>query len=129
MLLLDTCALIFDALEPKRLSAKTRARIEREASEGSIALSDISLWEVAMLVERGRLDPGTDVSTFCRLALRARRIEVLPITVEIAARSASLPLRGDPVDRLIAATAIVHRATLVTTDELLLGSADLTAIR
>jgi PIN domain nuclease of toxin-antitoxin system len=129
MLLFDTCALIFDALEPKRLSAKTRARIEREAAEGAIAVSDISLWEVAMLVGRGRLDPGTDAATFCRLALRARNIAVLPITVEIAARSASLSIHGDPADRLIAATAIEHDAPLVTTDELLLACADLITLK
>lgn len=129
MLLFDTCALIFDALAPKRITARTRARIEREAAEGVIALSDISLWEVAMLVAHGRLDPGTDAATFCRLALSARSITVLPITVEIAARSVSLPLHGDPADRLIAATAIEHRATLVTTDEVLLGCADLITMK
>ena len=129
MLLFDTCALIFDALEPKRLSAKTRARIEREAAEGTIAISDISLWEVAMLVGRRRLDPGCDTATFCRLALRARNIAVLPITVEIAALSVSLAIHGDPADRLIAATAMEHRATLVTTDELLLACAYVSTLK
>ena len=129
MLLFDTCALIFDALTPKRLTARTRARIEREASTGSIGISDISLWEIAMLVGRGRLDPGTDAATFCRLALRARNIAVLPITVEIAARSVSLAIHGDPADRLIAATAMEHRATLVTTDELLLACAGVSTLK
>jgi PIN domain nuclease of toxin-antitoxin system len=128
MLLLDTCALIFDALEPKRLSAKTRALIEREANAGSIAISDISLWEIAMLVDRGRLDPGTDAASFCRLATRARSLTVLPITIEIAARSVTLSLHGDPADRLIAATAIQHRATLVTTDEQLIAFPDVNTI-
>ncbi|MDD5306546.1 MAG: type II toxin-antitoxin system VapC family toxin [Deltaproteobacteria bacterium] len=129
MLLLDTCALVFDALAPKRLSAKARATIEREAAAGSLAVSDISLWEIAMLVERGRLDPGTDAASFCRLALRARNLTVLPITIEIAVRSVALSLHGDPADRLIAATAIEHRATLVTTDERLLACADVSTLK
>jgi PIN domain nuclease of toxin-antitoxin system len=129
MLLLDTCALIFDALAPKRLSAKTRALIEREAEVGGLAISDISLWEVAMLVARGRLDPGADAASFCRLAIRARDIAVLPITAEIAARSVALAIRGDPADRLIAATAIEHRAVLVTTDAHLLSCAELRAVK
>ena len=129
MLLFDTCALIFDAFTPKRLTARTRALIEREASTASIGISDISLWEIAMLVARGRLDPGTDAATFCRMAIRARNLTVLPITVEIAARSATLSLHGDPADRLIAATAIEHHAPLVTTDELLLACADVNTLK
>jgi PIN domain nuclease of toxin-antitoxin system len=129
MLLFDTCALIFDALTPKRLTARTRALIEREASTRSIGISDISLWEIAMLVERGRLDPGVDAASFCRLAIRARNLIVLPITVEIAARSATLSLHGDPADRLIAATAMEHGARLVTTDELLLACADINTLK
>jgi len=129
MLLFDTCALIFDAFTPKRLTAPTRALIKREALAGSIGISDISLWEIAMLVARGRLDPGTDAATFCRMAIRARNLTVLPITVEIAARSATLSLHGDPADRLIAATAIEHHAPLVTTDERLLACADVSTVK
>lgn len=129
MLLLDTCALIFDALTPKRLSSRTRALIDHEAEAGSLAISGISLWEVAMLVERGRLDPGTDAASFCHLAIRARSLAVLPITVEIAARSAALSLHGDPADRLIVATAIEHRATLVTTDARLIACKEVRTVR
>jgi PIN domain nuclease of toxin-antitoxin system len=116
MLLLDTCALIHDALTPTRLGPRARSAIEDADAAGQLALCDISLWEVAMLVAHGRLAPGTDCRSFLDLALSARSISVLPITVDIAARSVSLPLHGDPADRIIAATAIVHRATLVTAD-------------
>ncbi len=82
-------------------------------------MSDISLWETAMLVRYGRLEAGTSVDKFLRLALTARKIRILPISVEIAALSSSLDLHGDPADRIIAATAIIHRAKLVTSDKLL----------
>jgi PIN domain nuclease of toxin-antitoxin system len=60
--------------------------------------------------------------TFLRLVLDARSVRVLQITPEIAAQSVSLGLHGDPADRLIAATAVVYRATLVTSDERLRGA-------
>ncbi len=120
MVLLDTCVLIFDALAPRRLSAKARRTIEDADRSRDLAVSDITLWEVAMLAGHGRLDPGTDASTFLRLALEARSIDVLPITPEIAARSAGLRMHGDPADRIIAACAVEHGALLVTPDRELL---------
>lgn len=83
-----------------------------------LACSDISLWEIAMLIDKGRLDSGTDTLTFLRLIHSARRIRILHITPEIAATSANSSFfdHGDPADRIIAATAIVHKAELVTCD-------------
>lgn len=117
MILLDTCVLIFDALAPDRLTRAARDAIEQADAAADLVCCDISLWEIAMLVERGRLYPGTDAGTFLRLALDARSVRVLPIALEIAVRSISLGLHGDPADRLIAATAVVHRATLITSDQ------------
>lgn len=71
MILLDTRALVFDALTPERLSGAAREALDRGEAEGTLACADISLWEVAMLVRKGRLDPGTDSASFCRLALDA----------------------------------------------------------
>ena len=118
MILLDTCVLIFDALTPERLSTPARDALGRGEAEGSLICADISLWEIAMLVHKGRLEPGTDSATFCRLALDARGVRVLPITPEIALESTRIELpQGDPADRLIAATAAVHGVVLVTVDE------------
>ena len=117
VILLDTCALIYDALQPSRLSKRARAAIESAARTGDITISDITLWEIVMLVEKGRLDPGTEVDHFLRLAMASRSIVVLPITIDIAVRSAALELHGDPADRLIAATSVEHDAPLVTSDK------------
>jgi PIN domain nuclease of toxin-antitoxin system len=118
VILLDTCTLIFDALTPERLSPAAREALERGEAEGELACADISLWEIAMLIAKSRLAPGTDAATFCRLAIDARGIQVLPITPEIAAASAGIELpHGDPADRLIAATALAMDAPLVTCDE------------
>ena len=118
MLILDTCALIYDALCPNSLSRKAEKAITKGDEDGLLACSDISIWEIAMLIGKGRLDPGTDAITFLRLVNSARKIRVIPISPEIAATSASSSLfvHGDPADRIIAATAIVHKAELVTCD-------------
>lgn len=118
MVVLDTNALIFDALNPARLSRKARSLIERAHTQNNLCCSDISLWEIAMLVAKGRLDPGTSALEFMNLALAARSIAMLPITPEIAELSTKLPeaVSADPADRLIAATAIHHGATLISTD-------------
>jgi len=118
VILLDTCILIFDALTPERLSTAARDALKRGEADGTLACADISLWEIAMLVNKGRLNPGADSATFCRLALDARRVGVLPITPAIAMESTRVDLpQGDPADRLIAATAAAHNTPLVTIDE------------
>ncbi len=116
MVLLDTHAFVFDALEPRRLSRKARSRISTAAARYNLVISDISLWEVAMLIDRGRLDVGTSTSEFLEVALEARSVRVLPITPHIAQRAATLTTPSDPADRLIASTALEHGAILVTSD-------------
>ena len=115
MVVIDTHVLVQDALEPKRLSA--RARKALDAGEGTLAASDISLWEIAMLVAKNRLRVAADAATFIEKLLEARAIRVLPITPRIAVLSQSDELEhGDPADRVIAATAIAHGAQLVSAD-------------
>lgn len=123
MILLDTCAIIFDALSPQRLSPKSRHAIEDATRRTTLAVSDISLWEIAMLIEKKRLDTGTDTLSFLETVLAARRIEVKAITPPIAARATTLSLpHGDPADRIILATAIIYNATLITSDRHLIQS-------
>ena len=115
MVVLDTHVLIYDALQPRRLS--TRARRALEGEHGPLAASDISLWEMAMLVARGRVEPGVDAVQFIRDVIDARAIRVLPISPEIAVLAQSGEFaHGDPADRIIASTALANRAVLVSAD-------------
>ena len=117
MIVLDTHALIYDALTPARLSARARKTIALAFAERSLACSDISLWEIAMLIARKRLDPAMDARQFLDDMIAARDVQVLPITTEIAVLSQSdMFSHGDPADRLIAATARFYRASLITSD-------------
>jgi PIN domain nuclease of toxin-antitoxin system len=115
VVVVDTHVLIHDALEPRRLSARARRSLQGE--QGPLAISDISLWEIGMLIAKGRLDPGIDAVQFIEDVVAARSIRILAITPRIAVLAQSDQFEhGDPADRLIAATALAHRAPLVTAD-------------
>lgn len=129
MILLDTQVLLYDALEPRRLSRKARALLEEGMGAGALACCDISLWEIALLAARRRIDAGPDIAAFIESALQLRSVRVLPITPAIATMAQSdLFAHGDPADRLIAATAIEHGAPLLTADAELRKLKGLTAI-
>jgi PIN domain nuclease of toxin-antitoxin system len=55
MIVLDTCALIFDALQPARLGPAAKRALETADGAGNLWCSDISWWEIAMLISKGRL--------------------------------------------------------------------------
>lgn len=84
-----------------------------------LAVSDIVLWELAKLVQLGRLVLDMDSVAF-RRALR--HLTVIPITVQIARQSTKLDFASDPADELIGATSIVERIPLLTRDQKILRS-------
>ncbi|MGQ0546655.1 MAG: type II toxin-antitoxin system VapC family toxin [Betaproteobacteria bacterium] len=115
MVVVDTHVLIHDALEPRRLSARARRVLGGE--RGPLAISDISLWEIGMLIAKGRVEPGADAAQFIEDIVDARALRVLAITPRIAVLAQSDAFsHGDPADRIIAATALAHRAPLLTAD-------------
>lgn len=86
-----------------------------EAAVGAnpLAISDIVLWELAKLIELGRLELNLDDPEF-RNFLQSTTI--FPITLEIARRSTELDFKSDPADEIIAATSVVEKIPLVTRD-------------
>lgn len=117
-MLLDTCAIIFDALAPEKLGKKAKEEIAKGRLSGTLACSDISLWEIAMLIGKGRLKPDAQTNDFLQLVVAANRLTVLPISPGIASLSANDELfqHNDPADRLIASTAIHHKMSILTSD-------------
>lgn len=124
MILLDTCAIIWDALDQRQLSPKAKKAIDRADQNNALVVSDISIWEVAMLVKKGRIEIETTAVSFFNLILQARNISVIQISPEIAELSTHLgpEISNDPADRIIAATSVIHNAQVVTADKKLLGS-------
>lgn len=122
MIICDTHVLVFDALAPARLSAKARRRLKDGESAGQLACADISLWEIAMLMAKRRLEIDEEPEPFIQAVLDARGYRVLPITSQIAALSQSADLtQKDPADRLIAATALAAGAELLSADRAMKG--------
>ncbi|HEV2350414.1 MAG TPA: type II toxin-antitoxin system VapC family toxin [Terriglobia bacterium] len=78
-----------------------------------LAISDIVLWELAMLVQRNRLKMDLSGPEF-RAWLRS--LTVLPISLEIARKSTQLDFSSDPADEIIAATSLVENIPLLTRD-------------
>jgi PIN domain nuclease of toxin-antitoxin system len=87
--------------------------------QDGILICDISLWEIAMLIQKGRVKVDRDSQSFITLILQANKCEVYPITPQIAALSVQLPnlINADPADRLILATAIAENVALITADQ------------
>lgn len=82
-----------------------------------------------MLIDKKRIRPEMEATSFIRGMLVARALKVLPINPEIAVMAQSAHFaHGDPADRLIAATALHHHAELVTADQRLREIADLSTI-
>lgn len=120
--LLDTHVLLWWFEADGRLTALERAAIEGASAEAPLLLADISLWEVAMLHAKGRIQLTRPLEQWLDLTTAPPLVRRLPLTPRIAADAATLDLHGDPADRMIVATARVHGATLLTHDARILSS-------
>lgn len=121
MIVLDTHVWLWWLAEPSKLSRDARQAIDEAEAIGVCA---VSCWEVAMLVQRGRISLDRDVSTWVRQALAPRRVMSPALTPELAVAAGLLDrddFPGDPADRFIYATARAHRAPLITRDERIRG--------
>jgi PIN domain nuclease of toxin-antitoxin system len=77
------------------------------------SMSAISLWEIAKLVELGRLQIDLDDVDFVRAV---SRVHIWPLTLEVCRAMNDLDFESDPADELIAATSLVHNVPLLTRD-------------
>jgi PIN domain nuclease of toxin-antitoxin system len=117
MIVLDTHIWIWWVRNDPQLPPRHYSYILSEESRG-LGVSAISLWEIAMLVARGRLMLPIPCVDWLNRALTARGVRVIELTPEIAWQSMSLPgkFHRDPADQIIVATARVHDCPLVTLD-------------
>ncbi len=118
MILLDTCAIIWDATNDTKIHPDITKIIDTAEKNNQLMICDISFWEIAMLIGKNRLDLTVGADEFLTLYQYKRNLIVHSITPKIAERSVQFDKRvnNDPADRLIVATAMELDATLITAD-------------
>lgn len=117
--LLDTHVWIWLVNGDKRVNApKFLNQIQREVDISNVRVSVISVWEVGMLEQKGRIILPFSALEWAQRALRAPGVLLAALTPEIAIESTRLPgdFHGDPADRIVVSTAKSLGATLVTQD-------------
>ena len=116
MIVLDTATWVWRASDPKRLTASARRAIDQAEQ---VLVSAISVWEVAMLVAKRRIQLDRPVEQWVDIALALPGIQLAPLEPAIAVRSTKLPgeFHPDPADRIIIATALENAVPIITPDD------------
>ena len=118
MIVLDTHTWVWWVSDPGRLSPPARQIISDSMESDGILISSISAWEVALLVYKGRMELTIGVRDWIAKSEMLPFVRFVPVdnTIGVKAVSLAQPFHSDPADRIIAATAIVSAAPLVTKD-------------
>lgn len=115
--LIDTHALLWWRAESEQLSSTARSRLENALI---VLVSPMTLWEIAMLAGKGRIVLDRSATQWSRDVLTEGDVELTLIDERIAVLAAEVaPFHGDPVDRILVATARLRRVPLVTKDRLI----------
>nr|WP_240308006.1 type II toxin-antitoxin system VapC family toxin [Thiohalospira halophila] len=119
--MLDTHALLWWVNGTPRLSQPALEAIEQElqADDGEILIPAISAWEIALLVEKGRLALSMNTDDWLETVDEIEGIRFAPLDAATAVEATRLPgeFHKDPADRMIVALARRFNAVLVTADE------------
>jgi PIN domain nuclease of toxin-antitoxin system len=102
MIVVDTHIIIWNALKPEMLSGKAEKAVSDANNSDGIIFCEISLWEIAMLMHKGRLSIDTEYLRFIKLILESNKYVFRGITPEIAGLSADLfsDNKKDPADSI-----------------------------
>jgi len=119
MITVDTHIIIWEALDPQKLSNKALQQFKKANDSDGVIFCDISLWEISMLISKNRLEIEASFKEFIDLLVKTRNYVFQPITTEIADISNNLlkDLNSDPADRIIAATSLYTNSGLITADK------------
>jgi PIN domain nuclease of toxin-antitoxin system len=122
VIVLDTHAWVWWVNSPKLMSTPALRAVDSAAKRHELFVSIISAWELAMLVQKGRLELTMDVRDWIARCEALPFLSFVPLSVAIAVESARLPdfPHPDPADRIIVATAMTLGARLVTKDSRLM---------
>jgi len=128
VIVLDTHALLWWALDPQHLSERALQLLEGMEREGGFA-SAISIWELGIKVKRKKLELPIAVEELARRIERSNVVELLPVDTNIWLRSVALDwMHSDPADRVIVATALSRNLPLLTKDQVIRDFAGVASI-
>ena len=121
-LLLDTCVIVFSSLGTEMRAEATDA-ISLAVSTGRVHISSISAWEIGMGIAKGRIKSTLPPLGFFQRYVSATNASICDLSPEILVNSSFLPgeVHGDPMDRILIATAREHDLTVVTRDRAILA--------
>ncbi len=121
-MIVDTHVLVWLLTGDRRLGPQAREALDEAVQHGGIGVSAITPWEIAMLVQKGRLALGRDVGAWIAQAMGLPGIALVALEPAIAVDSVRLPgtLHADPADRFIVASARARGVPLMTADRALL---------
>jgi PIN domain nuclease of toxin-antitoxin system len=120
-LLLDTHTILWLTEQVPRLGRAARRDCDAALTSGDLLVSSVVFYEAGRLLKRGRVSGPSSVRDW-RLQILTSGVREVPVLAEIAMRAAELDdLHGDPIDRIIVATAIAEDAVLLTADRSILG--------
>ncbi|MBN2374536.1 type II toxin-antitoxin system VapC family toxin [bacterium] len=130
MILLDTHVWLWWVSSPEMLPPKAKLVLDKAMKDKNIFISSISVWEIALLVEKGRLTLSMNVQDWIAKSERLPFINFVPIDNAIAMKSVLLskPFYNDPADRIIIATAIILGIPIVTKDLRIINFSDVQTI-
>ncbi len=118
MILLDTCTLLWLATDQNKLSMKAKSTLQD--SKGFIYSSAISAFEIAIKVKKKKITMQMDAFQWYKECVRLHGIKEISLNAEIFVESVALPdIHQDPCDRMIIATAKLHKLSILTVDELI----------
>jgi PIN domain nuclease of toxin-antitoxin system len=113
--LIDTHVVIWMAEDSEKLPPKMKKILEDE--ENKIYLCTISLWEIAIKMNLGKLDLGVRLDEFF-INIEQRDFSILHIENDYLNALSDLPyIHKDPFDRLLISTALTENLTIMTIDE------------
>ena len=120
-LLLDTHTVLWMTEQVARLGKTARRRCDAALAAGELVVSTVVFYEIGRALQRGRI-AGPPTIRDWRLRILSSGVREIPVSAEIALRAADLDnLSGDPLDRIVLATALVEDALLVTADRRILS--------
>ncbi len=130
MIVLDTHIWVWWVHDAKHLTNVQEQTIMENESE-EVGVSAISLWEIAKLVEYGRLELPCSIDEWFEQATNYPGIRIIELSSEIAVESTQLPgeFHRDPADQIIVATARINDCPLVTSDKKILDYSHVETIR